>query len=333
VVGRSNANTANYLTEDQVGKLISAIWEKPVTSIDVTLYKEIIKPPRNIEDIRKEVTKEFEEMVEIENLLEKPGLTIDKFDIESEFKRRVELYNQPRLMKERMRIDGYLYRLDQTSITPDMDLESELDIHTTYVNSGNKEKNDYTHFSYEHKFKQAKIDNSKKSVWVEHRVDEWIGMPKPISDFFKKVLSQSNIDPEWSTSTPGVDAISKLINGEIKGFRVEIDTLEIDNQIVDKITVSISPQNKKIFCLTVDKENYSRVYNFEMYLHQTGNLYYCRETKEFGKEGYPRQIHTIKYNHLGKIVKETRIVVEKVDLEPENQAELFKFTVPPGYLW
>ena len=147
----------------------------------------------------------------------------------------------------------------------------------------------------------------------------------------KKLFSKNNSGIDDDTPMPDGDAISQLINGELNGFRIEIDKAEVGKQIADKITFTIGPQNKKYCCLIVDKENYSRVYSYEIYDLETGNLNYRREAKEFSEEGYPRQIFTISYNNLGKIVEEERITVENVNLEAAISEDLFKFTVPSGY--
>jgi len=330
-VGHSNAETANRINETQARNLISAAWKRPATSIDVMIYKEVKKRARNIELIRKEVERELKEVEQQFENLKNEGIIIEKIDLENEVKKRVAAYNQPKLFKEQIRIDGYLYRLDQTSIKSDINVGPEVDVHRTYVNCGNKEKNDYTHFCYDHEYKQAIIDNSKKTVWREHRVNEWIGIPKEVSELLKKASGTRGSESGDDTLIPSIDAIPKLINGEIDGFGIEFDEAEIDNHAADKIIMTLGPQNKKVCCLIVDKEDYSRVHNYEIYNLLTGSLLKRREAKEFDEEGYPRQIYTITYNNLGKIIEEERIVVENVDLEPVLSDDLFKFNVPSGY--
>ena len=99
-VGYSNTDITNHIDETQAHRLISAAWERPVTSIEVTIYKEVKKPPRNIELIRKELEQELKEAEQQYEILRNNGMIFEEIDLESEFKKRIEAYNQPKLFKE-----------------------------------------------------------------------------------------------------------------------------------------------------------------------------------------------------------------------------------------
>jgi len=225
-------------------------------------------------------------------------------------------------MEEHIRIDGGLYRLDQIMI------ESDKKVATTFVNCGDKEKGDYTHFAYQHESKTANISNSK-SRWSEHRLDEWAGMPKAIRFLFRMLLNKDESKSDVDSTISNEEAINKLVKGQIEGFRIQIDPEENNNQCVI-ISISMSFLNNTLYTITVDKHDYARVYHFERY-SMAGELQYRRDTNTFGENGYPLRIEICDYDNHGQLRDQTTAVVEKVVLEPELPAALFAFTVPPGY--
>ena len=126
--GHLNAGTSTNLNESQVAKLISAGWNKPVVPIDSTIYKEVINRHRDIEDIQKEVQEMVQRANSMKEKMKHPGVVFRDINVEDETRRLTEFYNQPRLFVERIRINGNLYRLDQTTINSNTDMKKEDEI-------------------------------------------------------------------------------------------------------------------------------------------------------------------------------------------------------------
>jgi len=311
-------------------RLISAIWHEPIRSIDLTIHKKVIAAGRSIESLREEVRKDLDERAAVaKEMMDKHAGGIvfkEPPSFDKELARRVAIHNSPRFMEERIRIDGEQYRLDQKRFGSDDRTDEDATPSTTYVNCGAVTEGDFTHFSYEHQSARAVISDNKGTVWREHKINDWRGIPADARMVLRLALGEDD------ASGPTDNAIGKLVSAALEND-ISVTISEGEDDAVSKhwIHISIRSSGSDLYRILVDAEDYSRVFVYETYRVGTGQLQYRRETGEFDAQGFPRSVHTTSYDDSGNVREEEWISVDRVELNPSLTEGLFKFKAPVGY--
>lgn len=341
------AKAAEPPTADQVSKLVTAAWKEPVYSvysIDITLYKEITKPPKSVEEFRRMFENSFDKREGPKENLSAVELEMRNRNIQLNVERAVKEQEVGRRMKKRIRIDGYRQRIDQVIGYPKMVLlegtphertraEVILGPNTPYdtslVNMGDKRKGDYTSFAYYHKNKSARITNKRGSRWADK--SNIIDFATPASSFqgLLGVNQGTTLEPLFVPDPNKIEKLSKtgLVAGVLR-FTISPDPNNPNTRDRIEIKSDEYPYGTVMIC---DREDYSRVYYMEICNPRTGKRLYVRKLSNFNPQGFPHNATVIEYNIDGKLKKKEVYRIVKVQLNPSIPEDVFEFRPPVGY--
>lgn len=333
----------NLPTAEQVRKLAEAAWNVPVNSIDVTLYKEIKEPSKSIEEFRQMFENFFDKAEGPKENLSGWGLEERHRTIQMNVERAVKEQEVGRRMKQRIRIDGYRQRIDQVigypkmvllegtpheRIRPEVLLGPNTPYDMTLVNLGDKHKGDYTSFAYYHKMKGATITDKRGSRWAKSSIIDFARLLFS----FQGLLGVNQGAVFEQVFVPDPNKMEKLRQtGLVAGMlRVRINPDPNNPDTRDRIEIKSDdyPCGTVIIC---NREDYSRVYYMEVCNPGTGELLYIKEFSDFDSQDFPRKATIIEYDLDGKLKKKEVYIVEKVELNPSIQDDVFEFQPPVGY--
>lgn len=336
--GRMYAGTtsSSIPNGDQVAKLVAACWKAPPSSIDVTLCKEVTSPPMSLDTIRTSVNKLFDASEDgARYRKDNPeDVKARNAEIEQEVQRIVTEQQSPRILEQRIRIEGDRYRVDQVIVKPGMELAPDTPFEQTYVNSGNRRKGDGTHFDYDHNRKIATIYNNTASMWHRSDIDNAAGLPLYVRALVRGTLGKRQETQTGSVMMPDDEKIRKLTTGDLEhiGVRISIGSDENSPDTRDRIEIREPNASSQIVAIMiVDRNDYSRVYRSEVYYPKTGQPRLVRESSDFDSQGFPHDIITVEYDETGSIKRKEHLTSSKVELNPSLQDNLFSFQVPAGY--
>jgi hypothetical protein len=335
-------------TEEQVTKLAAAAWKESVHAIDVTLYEEITKPPKSVEEFRQMFEDAFSkgEGRPKENL-SPAELEIRNRDIQLNVEREVRAQEAGRKIKERIRISGYRQRTDQVFASPKMVLlkdtpheqtrpEVVLGPNTpyemTHVNLGDKRKGDYTSFAYYHANKTARITNNRKSMWAKRDIIELSGLPLGLSIILRSQLGVNKGTTSQPVFVPDPNKIQKITStGILAGNqRLAIGRDPNNPDSRDRIEIK-DPNHPGGTVLICDRKDYSRIYYYEIRNPLTGRPLVARECSKFDAEGFPYKATVINFDMDGTLKEKEVYRIERVELNPVIPDEVFEFRPPEGY--
>lgn len=330
-------------TEDQIAKLVEAAWKEPAHSIDITLYKQITKPPQSAEEFRQMFEKSFEKSEgPKENLGPLSAERRDR-DVQLNVERSIKEQEAGRKIKQRIRIDGHRQCIDQVMGWPKMvllegtpyeEVRSEVVLgpntpyNMTHVNLGDKSKGDYRSFVYYDEMKSAVITDNKKSMWARNDI---IDLASPASSL-RPILGTNQGTVAEPVFVPDPNKLEKL---EKTGFVTDVTRITVSpdlNRPDSRERIEIKADSFPCGAIMVcDKEDYSKVYYLEACNPATGKPLYVRELNDFDRQGFPHSSITEEYDLNGEIKKSEVCTIEKVELNPSISDEVFEFSPPRGY--
>jgi len=330
-------------TEQQVQKLAAAAWKERPHSIDITFYLEWTRPPKPIEQIRREVEESFKE--DIAALGENPHpvlLERTKATMERNIQRRIKIYQYPRLIKKRIRVSGPNQRVDQVIAEPGGELDPNVPFDSTYVNVGERNSPDFFSFDYEHKIKRATIKD--KSGFVRRDPGRFVGMPLGIPFLLRAGLGVNEGTQTEPSFVPDPNKMQTLARTGLTTIE-SIAGVKLKRPLIRKISIYPDPnapdtRDRIEFkdpnyaggtVLICDRNDYSCVYSMKSYLPTTGKLLYMRECSNFDSQGFPHNITEIQYDKNGNFKEMSVYRIVKVELNPSIPEDAFKFQPPEDY--
>ena len=339
----AEAGPGNPPSEEQVGKLVAAAWKEPVRSIDVTLYKEITKPPKSVEEFRRIFENSFDKREGPKENLSAAELEMRNRNIQLNVERAIKEQEAGRRMKQRIRIDGHRQCLDQVigwpkmvllegtpeeRTRPDVILGPNTPYEATFVNFGDQPQGDFTSFVYYHKMKSATITNKRGARWKRSDVPKFAAFPIDL----QSILGQKQDTSTGVGYEPDTGKLDRLAStGELDNMSVRICPEPNDPNARDRIEVKFCKDCVEPGIIIVcDREDYSRVYYCET-RNASNKPFLIRECSNFDAQGFPRTASIIEYDFEGSLKKKEVYTFEKVELNPLIPDEVFKFNPPPSY--
>lgn len=334
-------------TEEQVIKLVEAVWKEPPQSIDVTLYKDITKIPKSAEEIRKMFEDFFNKKEGPKENLSPAELEMRNRDIQLNVEKTINEQKVGRRMKQRIRINGYRQRTDQVTAQskmvllegtsheytrPEVLLGPNTPYDMTLVNLGDKHKGDYTSFAYYHRMKGATITDKRGSRWKRSEISRLACLPEIICLWLKIMLGQKQDTPTDPVYVPDNQKLDKLSTDELEKINVRIcpDTNAPDT--MDRIEIRIPKDSVEAGNIIIcDREDYSRIYYYEVRNPLTGQILFTRRCSNFDSQGFPHNATLVQYNENGSIKEKEVYRIAKVQLNPSIQDDVFLFRPPVDY--
>ena len=329
--------------------MTAAAWKECPHSIDVTLYKDITKPPKSVEEFRRMFEDAFNKGGgRPKENLSPAELEMRNRDVQLNVERAVKEQEDGRKIKQRVRISGHRQRIDQVLGWPKMVLlqgtpyeevrpEVVLGLNTTYemthVNLGDERKGDYTSFAYYHYHnnKSALITNKRNSMWAKSDIIELLA-PPGISIIFQRHLGLNKGTTSQPIFVPDPNKIQKVTStGILSGNqRLSISPDPNNPDSRDRIEIK-DPNSPGGIVLICERKDYSRVYYSEIRNPLTGKLLVTKECSNFDAQGFPHNATVIKFDMDGNLKEKEVYTIEKVELNPDIPDEVFEFRPPEGY--
>lgn len=337
----SKADSINPPSEEQISKLAAAAWKRELPqSIDVTLYKEIVKPPTSEEEIRKMVEGFF-------NKAEGPKENLSGWDLKERdrtIQMNVENILQEqeagRRVKKRIRIGGHRQRIDQVSahpkkallkgtpherINPEVVLEPDTPFVHTYINTKDPNTGDFVSYHYAGDMNTAFVNTTR---WKKSDIINFAGL----AFAFRGLLGVNEGTLSEPVFVPDPSKMEKLRKtGLVTGvLRLTINPDPNNPDTKDRIEIKKSDHSGGTI-LICDRENYSYVYYQKFCMPTTGKPLYVREYGNFDSQGFPRNITEIQYDIDGNFKEKSVYRIVKVELNPSIPDEVFEFRPPKDY--
>lgn len=318
------------IEQSQIEKLLTAVWEEPINTIEMVVYVEKNKQPMPEVQIRSIVEKMYTASdIGAINTTEDSR----QAEINAEVDRIKREQENPTLLKQRITLKDHFMRVDENNLSalyPTGFKVPVLEYTRTYVNAGDPASNDYTHYEYNHVSEIATIFNSKDR-WHKARVNEWFGIPSHMKIVLQSMLGNLIKDDGMMRFQIDPQKVEKFRNNEIENIAV---TIEKQNSGKDTVVLSHITESKStpILVMQCDQSDYSKVYLLEAYDLTTGHCIQRRECNGFDSKGFPEEMRISNYSRdTGDLLKEAKYAIESVELNKEIPVEFFDFSLPSGY--
>ena len=328
------AVSEDVLGEEQVAKLVAAVWKDKPDSIDATIYATITRPAEPYRQIRERVegslAKDRSQILErYEANSRARTIMLEKLDrtIEMNVEKIVKEQQTPNRMKMWIRMSGGRERHDVAyAWTPDVPLGPNTPFKATFVSLGKHVEGDIRAFSYHHDTKTADIHTRG---WKPSRIEELTGLPPRISIGWKMILGRKTSSGLY---VPDPDKIQKVKRTGLFLGKFGLTIVRDPNAPATRDRIELrGPDYRSGPVLICDRNDYSRVYSMKSYLRTTGHLSRTRVCSNFDSQGFPHNSTIIEYDVGGKLKKKEVYRVKKLELNPVIPNEVFEFRPPEGY--
>ncbi len=340
----TNAGSENIAipTEEQVQKLAAAAWKEPIKSIDVTFYKDYMKVPEPVEQLRKRAEEIADSRFKGRSIDELKPYEIERRNetIEINLKNWVEKQKLPRKAKSRVRISGDNQRVDLVKVRPNEPLGPNTPFVDTFINAKDTNTGDFVSYHYAGDINAVLVRTTK---WAKETIAQSTGM-----QIERGLQSSLGIDQGGTLTSP---IFAPDPNKMVELARTGLVTIEsiagvkAKRPIVYRINIYPDPNAPgtrdiiemgdpnyfPTLVLTCDRKDYSRVYRTSARNPGTDQIIYIRECSNFDSQGFPHNVTEIQYDKNGNFVKKSVYRIEKVELNPVIPDEIFKFNPPEGY--
>lgn len=326
--------TAHPIPEEQMDRLMKAVWKEKVHSIDVIVHKHITQPPKSEEEIRQQVEKNIQRTNGSTENLTAEELERYNRDIQRNIELRMQEQGAGRELKERIRIDKKNKRIDALFIYPERIVlkgtPHEEKLPATIVN----DKTPYTVTYIVTESELLRIFHNSETVYIypkrklseEQDILQFDSVMNLLQPYLGIIESPEN--PKFVPDAAKIQNVRET--GIIKEgvyFSISMDpnlsSLNVRTEIWTEDMASA-------IVIISDREDYSKVYNLEIYNPKTGKKLINREFSNY-QDGYPHNVISTEYDLDGKFKEQKIFTFEKVDLNPVISPEIFEFTPPQGY--
>lgn len=309
-----------------VHRLFDAAWREPPEGIDATFYREFELKKLSAQDARKQFEATFDALdgPEAERTAEREE------EIQLNVQLRLKEQEVPRRLVQRIRSDGERWRLDQTVLPPEKDLEPDTRLSETYATLGVRATSDgYRAFRYVGATRSALV-LPDHTAYAGSPARDWLTVP------YMWIIR---------LTFGRLDSDNRLVRDEGKrdeciaqgGLTARGTTIRVSPEAskgpagatLDRVEI-FGEGGGRIVSMICDRHDYTRVYRFEVY-GPNGNLAVFREVDDYDAEGNPLGLRMETYDENGSIVDGTSVRFLRVDTAPEFPDEVFDFRPPAGY--
>jgi hypothetical protein len=112
--------SAQPIPEEQINRLLEAVWKQEVNNIDAVVYLHVNTPPESEEAIRQRHEKHIKHVMDLRETLSEQQREQFNRSIQKNTERDLQEQIVGRNIKERIRIDEKKERVDSTIILPEM---------------------------------------------------------------------------------------------------------------------------------------------------------------------------------------------------------------------
>lgn len=319
----------------QVVRNIRADHRIPST-IDVTLIKEVSTPGQSEQWVRRQVESIYDHSETGAVHTREMDSQSREAEMKAEIQNILQQQGEPRIIEQRIRAKGHLYRVDQTVLGSGCAADPNRLYAMTYVNSGAMTQGDYTHFCLDHEEQTATVWDSRP-MWGRTPVEDLGKIPAQLT-----YLLLQNLKEDCGES-PLADAGTECSDAPCPSLLRTSEDREINKKRVDIRVEAVGSGKNQIdiafpslagaarWRLTCDARYPSRIGMCECRDAGTGSIIWTRECLDFDEGGFPRNVTERFFDREGNLLKEERMAIVDVRTDLELDSGLFAFRVPLGF--
>ncbi len=327
----SSTINAQPIGDEQINRLLEAVWKQEVNSIDAVVYLHINTPPETEDALRRKHEKILQRAMGSPENLELQRESFNR-NVQKNTEKEMQEQKKGRNFKERIRIDGKNERIDSTNILPEMILLKG----TPY-----EEKKPATVITDDTPYETTNIKSGSKNYGIFHKVRKVYIYPRKDSskDDIRQFSSSLNRlqpflgvyeGPERPQYLPDPDKMQKIKETGFLGQDASLSILPDPNNPDKNVRIEITIRGKVSLSVIADSKDYSKVYEFAVYNPKIDKLL-VRQIFNNYKNGYPYYVQITEYDLAGNMKEQKTYTFEKVDLNPEIAPDVFEFQYPRGY--
>jgi hypothetical protein len=339
-------DTGKLPNDEQAMKLVAAVLQEGVESLDVTFYATIIEPDKSESEIRKWADDILEDIYGAGEMPSEAAAERRTRRVEMNVARVLKEQRVGRKMKVRVQIDGTRQRMDMVFGKPEFTIFAgtnreevvpgkEIGADTAFEMTDVKGEDEgvYTHVEYLHEAKRAIIRTEAGKKLERSSIVKLRGMPEEASSMLKRFLCKKESTSGREIYVPDETQIDKLCSGTLDNMSFRILPDEGAPEINERIEISLGDEKSPILktVLVCDKEDYSKVYFYE--LQNVGANLPILETyrSDFDSNGFAHSSTEIEYDDEGNIKRKLAHRIESVRVNVAIPNEVFEFSPPDGY--
>jgi len=339
-------DTGKLPNDEQAMKLVAAVLQEGVESLDVTFYATIIEPDKSESEIRRWAEDILEDIYGGGETLSAVAAEQRSRSVEMNVTRVLKEQQVGRKMKVRVQIDGNRQRMDMVFGKPEFTIFAgtnreevlpgkELGADTAFEMTDVKGEDEgvYTHVEYFHEGKRAIIRTEAGKKLERSSIVKLRGMPAAASSMLKRLLCKKESTVGREIYVPDEIKIDKLCSGTLGNMSVTILPDEGAPEINERIEISLGDEKSPLLktILVCDKEDYSRVYFYELRNLGANRPIVQRWCSDFDSNGFAHSSTEIKYDDEGNIKRKLAHRIESVRVNVAIPNEVFEFSPPDGY--
>lgn len=323
----------SVISSSNLARLAAEVWKELPVSADVTVYRERRLPPPSLASVRKNVKRIYSLIEEQLPVDATPSSDELRENLEAEVQRVYRVQEEPRYLKQRIRISGRLYRVDQTIAKEGQAVDATTPYEGTYVNGGSPEEGSPDRFCYYHNLKHAVRDDKRK--WKPEPILEALSVGKEARNVFKLLLGEVVESANGEKFlVPSSEKMAEICNDA--NSRVQIVTSQEDQGKRSCLRIEVKSRadgGATVAAVLVDRDNFARAYRIELMYPTTGKTRYIEERSEFdeGLGGFPRVWVRRSFSPDGEETYD-HYVVSEAKIGDRIPQEVFEFSPPEGYV-
>jgi hypothetical protein len=310
-----------------------ATWKESVKTIDITFYKDYMRAPEPVEQLRKKAEEFADREFNGRSVDELKPYEIERRNaiVDANLKNWIGEQKLPRKVKSRVRISGDKQRIDIVFAEANESLKLNTPFVDTFINTKDTTTGEFVSYHYAGDIETVFITTEK---WAREAIIQFWHMPRLVMTALQFFLGV--VDKESLNYVPDPDKIAKLaktglVDTEFVVTRISVRPDSDAPESRDMIEIDASGQIPSTI-LICDKNDYSRVYRAEFYFPTTNQIIFLRECSNFNSEGFPRSITETQWDKNGNFVEKSNYTIIKVELNPSVPDEIFELNPPEGYV-
>ena len=306
------------------------------STIDVTLIKEVSTPSQSEQGVRRLVESIYDHSETGAVHAREMDSASREAEMKAEIQNILQQQGEPRIIEQRIRAKGHLYRVDQTVFGSGFVADANRPYAMTYVNSGAMTQGDYTHFRLDHEEQTATVWDSRP-MWGRTPVEDLGKIPAQLTYLLLQNLNEdcgespsANADTECSDAPcPPLLCTSEETGTDKKRVDIRVAAAGSGKNQIDIAFPALAGAAR--WRLTCDAQNPAQIGMCESRDAGTGSIIWTRECLDFDEGGFPRNVTERFFDGEGSLLREERMAIVDVKTDLELDSGLFAFRVPLGF--
>jgi hypothetical protein len=296
------------ISEDKIAKFTAAAWKPVPESMDISYTVTTQDFSRSEEQFRSTYKKLFSELYQ--------NVTPERLNqsVELNVQSRMKEQREGKKTKIRIRYDSKQLRIDMLHEPfPKTIIQKEGE-------SGGNYRREYYHSTKE-LFKKP-IESREESSELS-KVSGFVTIPDSMATAIQRSVGDRQKDRKWD---PNEAKIERLRSGSTDVLSLAIEDNPESPKTKDNVENILFGRKKKPILktlVTVDKNDYSIVYDYREILMSTGNLMKTETRSDFDSYGFPHKVVLNEYDNEGKVKLHQVYEIENVHINPSFSDDVF----------